>query len=93
MAASVGQELLDVPLPDMVLKLALGIAEAHWSGLGSGHGYLDSREVLVNATNRHSGISRTARLMLPDSTGRLSADAGETMAEQTQPRSTLRAVG
>ena len=28
MAGSVGQELLDVPLPDMVLKLALGIAEA-----------------------------------------------------------------
>ena len=26
--ASVGQELLDVPLPEMVLKLALGIAEA-----------------------------------------------------------------
>ena len=26
--ASVGQELLDVPLPDMVTKLALGIAEA-----------------------------------------------------------------
>jgi hypothetical protein len=26
--ASVGQELLDVPFPDMVLKLALGIAEA-----------------------------------------------------------------
>jgi hypothetical protein len=26
--ASVGQELLDVPLPDMVAKLALGIAEA-----------------------------------------------------------------
>lgn len=26
--ASVGQELLDVPLPDMVVKLALGIAEA-----------------------------------------------------------------
>lgn len=28
MAGSVGQELLDVPFPDMVLKLALGIAEA-----------------------------------------------------------------
>lgn len=26
--ANVGQELLDVPLPDMVVKLALGIAEA-----------------------------------------------------------------
>lgn len=26
--ASVGQELLDVPLPEMVMKLALGIAEA-----------------------------------------------------------------
>lgn len=26
--ATVGQELLDVPLPDMVVKLALGIAEA-----------------------------------------------------------------
>ena len=26
--ASVGRELLDVPFPDMVLKLALGIAEA-----------------------------------------------------------------
>jgi len=26
--ASVGQELLDVPMPEMVLKLALGIAEA-----------------------------------------------------------------
>ena len=26
--ASVGQELLNVPLPDMVVKLALGIAEA-----------------------------------------------------------------
>jgi hypothetical protein len=29
--ASVGQELLDVPLPDMVAKLALGIAEAQRS--------------------------------------------------------------
>ena len=29
--ASVGQELLDVPLPDMVTKLALGIAEAQKS--------------------------------------------------------------
>ncbi len=29
--ASVGQELLDVPLPEMVLKLALGIAEAQRS--------------------------------------------------------------
>ncbi|MFN0093291.1 MAG: hypothetical protein ACKVVT_00725 [Dehalococcoidia bacterium] len=28
MALSVGQELLDVPLPDMVIKLALGIADA-----------------------------------------------------------------
>lgn len=28
MAGSVGQELLDVPLPDMVFNLALGITEA-----------------------------------------------------------------
>lgn len=69
----------------------LRIEQAKWSGLGAGHGYLTSREVVVSATNRHSGTPHTARLILPDASGRLSA--GELVTAGAGQRPRLRAVG
>lgn len=69
----------------------LRIEQARWSGLGAGHGYLTSREVVVSATDRHSGMPRTARMILPDAHGRLSA--GEPVVAEAGRRPHLRAVG
>ena len=45
----------------------LSIANSGWQGLGSGNGYLSSRQVTVTATARGGmGASRSARLWLPD---------------------------
>ncbi|MCA1572411.1 MAG: hypothetical protein LC798_19345 [Chloroflexi bacterium] len=45
--ASVGQELLDVPLPDMVTKLALGIADAQRA---LDENSVETAELLANTT-------------------------------------------
>jgi hypothetical protein len=47
MASSVGQELLDVPFPEMVLKLALGIAEAQKA---LDENSVETAEALANTT-------------------------------------------
>ncbi|HSK33229.1 MAG TPA: hypothetical protein VK903_07065, partial [Propionicimonas sp.] len=42
-----------------------------WSGLGSGFGYLASREVTVSVTSRRSPLRGSVRLVLPTPDGRL----------------------
>lgn len=45
----------------------LTIEQSGWHGLGSGNGYLSSRQVTVTATSRGTmGAPRSARLWLPD---------------------------
>ncbi|WP_338031536.1 hypothetical protein [Diaminobutyricibacter tongyongensis] len=45
----------------------LSISDSGWQGLGSGNGFLSSRQVTVTATARGGmGASRSARLWLPD---------------------------
>lgn len=74
-------------------EASLSLGRAHWSGLGSGHGYLAEREVEVTARTRH-GFTRTARLVLPDSHGRLADIPAPATAQPTGFRAAeLRAVG
>lgn len=51
-------------------EASLSLGPAQWFGLGEGHGYLTGREVEVTARTRH-GLTRSARLTLPDRLGRL----------------------
>lgn len=67
-------------------EASLEIADPHWSGLGSGHGYLAAREVTVTVQARRSPIPRRARMLLPDPEGALVASAAA-------PVVPLRAVG
>ncbi len=59
----------------------LSITESRWSGLGSGHGYLDSREVTVTVSSRQWPVPRSKRLLLPGSGLELRAAASETETE------------
>lgn len=54
-------------------EASFSLGRSQWFGLAEGHGYLGGREVEVTARSRH-GLTRTARLALPDRCGRL-ADA------------------
>lgn len=56
------------------VEASLWLDQARWSGLGRGHGYLRGREVEVTARSRH-GLTRTARLVLPDRQGRLAENS------------------
>ncbi|HMQ38265.1 MAG TPA: hypothetical protein PKE46_10965 [Micropruina sp.] len=55
------------------VEATLGTSAPRWSGIGSGHGYLRVREVLVTVTSKRFPAPRQIRLSLPDDTGRLSA--------------------
>ncbi len=68
-------------------EASLWLGQARWNGLGEGHGYLSGREVEVTARTRH-GLTRTARLVLPDRHGRLTEGPPPVAVERT-----LRAVG
>ncbi len=74
------------------VEASLSLGRGRWSGLGDGHGYLTGREVEVTARTRH-GLTRTARLVLPDRQGRLTEAARPVPTEQAQPTWGLRAVG
>jgi hypothetical protein len=83
--------------PQAEAKLA--ITNSGWHGLGSGNGYLSSRQVTVTATARGGmGAPRSARLWLPDPGEHFRPTDAETRA-QPQPRPqvltamTLEAVG
>lgn len=69
----------------------LSIAQARWSGLQAGHGYLESREVVVQATTRAQGMPRSARMILPDASGAL-AEYSAPFAEQTSSNPRLQVV-
>ena len=56
----------------------LSVAGSVWSGVGRGHGYPTTREVLVAVADR-TGRPRTVRLMLPET-------AGGIQPESRQPR-------
>lgn len=51
----------------------LSIQEPAWTGLGDGHGYLAEREVTITVSSRRAPRPRSARMLLPDRSGRLSA--------------------
>lgn len=68
-------------------EASLSLDGAQWSGLGEGHGYLSGREVEVTARTRH-GLTRTARLVLPDQHGRLAESSHPVAVERA-----LQAVG
>lgn len=69
--ASVGQELLDVPLPDMVTKLALGIAEAQ-------------RALDENSIETAEALAETTLEVVPAITQTIAAD-GEVTFEAADP--------
>jgi len=43
----------------------LSITESNWTGIGDGHGHLQSREATVTATSKTGGRPRSARIRLP----------------------------
>ncbi len=44
----------------------LSITESSWTGIGDGHGHLQSREATVTVTSRTGGRPRSARILLPE---------------------------
>jgi hypothetical protein len=66
----------------------LWVSKPSWLGVGSGYGYLASREVTVTVSSRRSPLRRSVRLVLPSSDGGLTA-AAVAVASTTG----LRAVG
>lgn len=73
----------------------LGIEHPSWAGIGQGHGYLSGREVTVSVVSRHAPAPRMARLVLPDSAGRVALAAADGSLDQARDNagSMLRAVG
>ncbi|MFT3970270.1 MAG: hypothetical protein QM695_08310 [Micropruina sp.] len=55
------------------VEATLSVSAPRWSGVGAGHGYLTSRDVLVTVTAKRLPAPRQARVVLPDGTGRLAA--------------------
>lgn len=80
--------LVDGPWPRAEAQLS--VSELRWSGLGSGHGHLVSREVTVVVTSRRSPIRRSTRLVLPTPDGHLTAAVPASSA--VEPAAGLRAV-
>jgi hypothetical protein len=78
--ASVGQELLDVPLPDMVAKLALGIAEAQ-------------RSLDTNSVATAQALADTTIDVVPVITQTIAADGSVTFANADTIEMSLMQVG
>lgn len=51
----------------------LDVADARWSGLGAGDGYLSDRELTVTVSSRRFPVPRTARVLLPAPDGAIGA--------------------
>ncbi len=66
------------------VEATLSVSAPRWSGVGAGHGYLTSRDVLVTVTSKRLPAPRQTRVVLPDDTGRLAAasDSGVVSAGQ-----------
>lgn len=62
-------------------EATLSTSAPHWSGVGAGHGYLTTRDVLVSVASKRFPVPRQVRLSLPDAAGALSeASAGPAAA-------------
>lgn len=46
-------------------EAVISATQPRWSGLGEGHGYLRSREVLVTVTSKRTPLPRRARMEMP----------------------------
>lgn len=46
-------------------EAAISVTAPRWSGLGEGHGYLRTREVLVSVTSKRTPLPRRVRMELP----------------------------
>lgn len=77
---SVGQELLDVPLPDMVTKLALGIADAQ-------------RALDQNSVETAKALAETTIKVVPLITQTIDAQGNSTIAEAPAIDMSLLQVG
>ena len=65
-------------------EATLSAATPRWSGLGEGHGYLASRDVVVTVTSKRTPTPRRVRLTLPDSTGGLAlSDPGDSARRES----------
>ncbi|WP_228493609.1 MULTISPECIES: hypothetical protein [unclassified Rathayibacter] len=51
----------------------LSIRSSRWEGLGAGHGYLRTREALIDVVGRSGTRARTARITLPSGDGAFDA--------------------
>jgi hypothetical protein len=78
--ASVGQELLDVPLPDMVAKLALGIAEAQ-------------RALDTNSVETAKALAETTIEVVPAMTQTIAADGSVSFTNAPKIDMSLLQVG
>ena len=55
------------------VEATLSMSTPHWAGVGAGHGYLTSRDVLVTVNSKRFPAPRQVRVALPDDSGGLSA--------------------
>jgi hypothetical protein len=76
-------------------EAVIDVADPHWSGLGSGHGYLADRELTVSVASRRSPTPRRARMLLPAADGSVSLvdRAVSAPAERAPIEHPVRAVG
>jgi hypothetical protein len=51
----------------------ISLEAPRWSGLGSGHGYLDGREFTVTVSSRRRPAAKRGRMLLPDRGGHATA--------------------
>jgi hypothetical protein len=73
--SSTGESANDWPVP---VEARLRVVESRWVGLGDGHGYLQGRRVVVQATGRgRLSRPRQAGLWLPADTDRIDAGRRE----------------
>lgn len=71
-------------------EASLEVGEPEWTGVGDGHGHLESRALTVTVRSRRVPVPRRARLLLPDAHGAMDAASARQPAPVPLP---LRAVG
>jgi hypothetical protein len=78
----------------------ISLTESRWSGLGTGSGYLTSREVTVTVTSRRASRPVSGRLLMPDSEQgirrldpRIGSRVGEPRSAADRAQATWREVG
>lgn len=73
-------------------EVTLLLESSRWSGVGTGYGHLEEREVTLSATSKRYPLPRRTRLLLPGPDGRVATVAAQAPVEMPAARH-LRAVG